>query len=159
MKTNGCRLKLVEVCSLKFSQGYFQYETFPLTFIWKFRMRLKLTYYFIGRYFPRGVFQTSHQNRTEFDYQTLRAEYMYVQHIAGCENVDDLSVENWICNTIIQKENNAMMSHFKFLILLCCPLRIITQSPRKKLAGKSMFSILSRPLQFILNFYFFSGGT
>ena len=67
----------------------------------------------------------AHRNRTEFD-QTLRAEYVYVQYIARCENVDDLSVENWICNTLVQKENNSMVSQFKFLILLCRPLRIIT---------------------------------
>ena len=39
----------------------------------------------------------------EFDNKTLRAKYMYVQHIAGCENSDDMSVAKEICSTVIQK--------------------------------------------------------
>ena len=40
-QTSNRRLKLVEVCSLKFLQNYFQCETFPLTFMLEMQMRLK----------------------------------------------------------------------------------------------------------------------
>ena len=40
-QTNNRRLKLVEVCSLKFFQNYFQCRTFPLTFMLEMQMRLK----------------------------------------------------------------------------------------------------------------------
>ena len=40
-QTSNRRLKLVEVCSLKFLQNYFQCKTFPLTFMLEMQMRLK----------------------------------------------------------------------------------------------------------------------
>ena len=39
----------------------------------------------------------------EFDNKTLRAKYMYIQHMAGRENSDDISVANDICGAVIQK--------------------------------------------------------
>ena len=59
--------------------------------------------YSIDHYLPWGVFYTSHWKGIEFDNKTLRATYMYVQHIAGRENSDDMSVAKEICSTVIQK--------------------------------------------------------
>ena len=59
----------------------------------------------IGHYLPRGVLEevSSHRNGIEFNNKTLRAKYVFVQYIAGSENRDDMSVENEICSTVIQK--------------------------------------------------------
>ena len=39
----------------------------------------------------------------EFDNKTLRAKFVYVQHIAGRARRDEMSVENWICSTEEEK--------------------------------------------------------
>ena len=55
-KANNWCLKLIEPCSLKFTQNFRSYETFPITFMWKLQMRLKYICYLIGRHLPRGAF-------------------------------------------------------------------------------------------------------
>ena len=70
-----------------------------------------------GRYLRRGVFYESHRKRIEFylkkksktkqkDKKTKRKQQekcVYVQNIAGCEDGDDIPVQNSICHTEIQK--------------------------------------------------------
>ena len=56
----------------------------------------------IGHYLPRGVLEEV-SSRIEFNNKTLRAKYVFVQYIAGSENRDDMSVENEIYSTVIQK--------------------------------------------------------
>ena len=71
-----------------------------------------------GRYLRRGVFYESHRKRIEFylkkksktkqkDKRTTRLKQqercVYVQDIAGCEDGDDIPVQNSICHTEIQK--------------------------------------------------------
>ena len=47
---------------------------------------------------------------------------MYVQHITGGKNRDDMSIENEICNAVIQK-NESMMSLKIFKSVTICPPR------------------------------------
>ena len=70
-----------------------------------------------GRYLRGGVFYESHRKRIEFylkkksktkqkDKRTTRKQQercVYVQDIAGCEDGDDIPVQNSICHTEIQK--------------------------------------------------------
>ena len=71
-----------------------------------------------GRYLRRGVFYESHRKRIEFYLKekkpkqnkkikkTTRKQQekcVYVQNIAGCEDGDDIPVQNSICPTEIQK--------------------------------------------------------
>ena len=66
-----------------------------------------------GRYLRRGVFYESHRKRIEFYFKKKakqnkkikeqQEKCVYVQDIAGCEDGDDIPVQNSICHTEIQK--------------------------------------------------------